>query len=236
MNVIGWTLVDAVSRALERDEREAALGDMIEAGAGSWRALPDVVGLVVRRQILLWKSWRPWLAAFAVTLPSSMLLLGVSFSFSRAWQQFVSPLSLKVSGTPVELSLPYLLCHLGLLVGWSWTAGFVVVRMSRRTVWASAVLSVLPCVLCLTRFNAQSMSRLSVLLFLPPAVWGAWRGLRTTKIKSSATIAIAAAITALTFATAGARSSWLINWVLGWPAWYLVATATIGAHKAEYKL
>ena len=31
--------------------------------------------LVARRQAALWRSWRPWLAAFGVALPSTCLLI-----------------------------------------------------------------------------------------------------------------------------------------------------------------
>ena len=80
MTAIGWSLVDAASRLLERPEREVVLGDLYEAGMGAWKGLLDVLGLVVRRQAALWQSWRPWLAGFGLALPASFLLMGVSLS------------------------------------------------------------------------------------------------------------------------------------------------------------
>ena len=56
-----WSLVELAARPLDRDERDAVLGDSLEAGDSSWRALSGVLGFVLRRQFLLWKSWRPWL-------------------------------------------------------------------------------------------------------------------------------------------------------------------------------
>jgi hypothetical protein len=44
-----WSVVEAAAQLLDRDEREAVLGDLLEAGESAWRGLIDVVGLVVRR-------------------------------------------------------------------------------------------------------------------------------------------------------------------------------------------
>jgi hypothetical protein len=83
MTGVGWRLIDAVALLLERDEREAVLGDLVEAGESAWHGLLDVLGLVIRRQAVLWRSWRPWLAAFALALPGSLLLMGFSPSARR---------------------------------------------------------------------------------------------------------------------------------------------------------
>ena len=58
---IGWSMVDAASQLLERDEREAVQGDLVEAGVSACNGLLEILGLVVRRQALLWKNWRPWI-------------------------------------------------------------------------------------------------------------------------------------------------------------------------------
>jgi hypothetical protein len=69
-------LLELTAQLLERSEREAVLGDLEEAGESAWRGLVNVLGLVIRRQTILWKSWRPWLAAFGLALPASFLLMG----------------------------------------------------------------------------------------------------------------------------------------------------------------
>jgi len=69
-----WSLVEWAARLLEQEEREAVLGDLVETRESAWDALFDVLVLVIRRQSLEWKSWKPWLAGFGVTLPSSFLL------------------------------------------------------------------------------------------------------------------------------------------------------------------
>jgi hypothetical protein len=84
MASLNWWLVEFVSGLLEREEREAVLGDMAESREIGWERLCGVLGLVLRRQILMWRSWRPWVAGFGVALPSSFLLMGVSVSVSIA--------------------------------------------------------------------------------------------------------------------------------------------------------
>jgi hypothetical protein len=222
---LGWRLVDVVSRLLERDEREAVRGDLAEAGESGWRGVLDVLGLVIRRQVLLWKNWRPWLAAFGLALPCTLLLMGFSVSVSQSYQQLFNPVIVKATGLTVAPGFALLLCNVLLLLGWSWTGGFVVGAVSRRTVWVSAVLCFLPCVFCLARFRVECLSRLCLLLFLLPAIGGVCSGLQIARIKLRSALALAVAVTALTIPLWGSKGPWIPNWALSWPAWYLVATA-----------
>src|SRR5271170_4369266 len=120
-------LLELTAQMLEPSEREAVLGDLAEAGESAWRGLVNVLGLVIRRQIILWKSWRPWLAAFGLTLPASFLLMG--FSVSVSWHA-----RMLVEG---DASLWFLIVNVLLLGAYSWTGGFVVGSLSRRTLWVS---------------------------------------------------------------------------------------------------
>jgi hypothetical protein len=219
----GWLLLALVSRLLEREEREAVQGDLLEAGETAWQSTLAILGLVVRRQILLWRNWRPWLAALGLALPSSFLLMGFSVSVSQAYQQLVSPAVLHATGLTLRPGLALFLCNVLLLAGWSWTGGFVMGSISRRTIWVSATLSILPCLFCLARFRLECLSRLSLLLFLPPAVWGMVRGLRINQVKVSSAVILAIAVTALTIPTWNSSGAWIPNWALSWPVWYLVA-------------
>jgi hypothetical protein len=225
LDQLGWSFVDVLSQILEQDECEAVRGDLIEAGETSWQAVVGVLGLILRRQTVLWKNWRPWLAAFGLALPSSFLLMGFSLSVSQTYQQLIGPAIFKETGLTLGPGFSLLVCNVLLLVGWSWTGGFVVGSLSRRTVRVSAVLFFLPCLFCLARFRVESLSRFSLLLFLPPAIWGVCRGLRIAQIKLSSALALAVAITLMTIPTWNNRGAWIPNWALSWPAWYLVATA-----------
>jgi hypothetical protein len=210
---------------LEREEREAVRGDLAESGAGPSEALLDVFGLVMRRHMLHWKSWRPWLAAFGLALPGTLLLLGLSFSISQTYQRMLDPVIFEATGLKLAPGLSLLLCQVSLLIGWSWTCGFVMGSVSRRTVWVSVALSCIPCLFCLSRFHVESLSRFCVLLFLPPAVWGVSRGLQIAPIRRGSAIALAVGITVLTIPTWSSAGPWIPNWALSWPAWYMVATA-----------
>jgi hypothetical protein len=221
----GSRLVDLVSRLLQPEEREVVRGDLLESGESAWQSLLAVVGLVIRREAALWRNWRPWLAAFGLALPSSFLLMGFSLSVSRAYQQLVGGPILHATGVTVGPGFALFLCNVLLLAAWSWTGGFVVGSVSRRTVWVSAALSFAPCLFCLERFRVESLSRLCLLLFLPVALWGAHRGLQIARIKRSSAVALAIAVTALTIPTWTSSGAWIPNWALSWPAWFLVATA-----------
>jgi hypothetical protein len=225
----GSWLLEFVLRLLEPHEREVVQGDLLESGEGAWQSVLAILGLVMRREIARWRNWRPWLAAFGLALPGSFLLMGFSLSVGRAYQHFVETTVRHVTGTSTGFAagpgFSLLLCNVLLLVGWSWTGGFVVGALSRRTAWVSACLSLAPCMFCLERFRIQSLSRLCLILFLPAAVWGAYRGLQIARIKRSSAIALAIGVTALTIPLWSSSGQWIPNWALSWPAWYLVATA-----------
>jgi len=225
MTSVTWSFVELVSRFLHRDERDAVLGDLVEAGDTGWQSLFGILGLVIRQKAGLWKSWRPWLAAFGLALPCSLLLMGFSISISRTYQEAIGPTILKATGLTVGPGFSLLLCNVLLLIAWSWTGSFVMGSLSRRTVWVSAVLSFLPCLFCLGRFRIDSLSRFCLLLFLPPAIWGVYQGLRIAQIKLSSAVLLALAITVLTIPAWTSHGPWIPNWALSWPAWYLVATA-----------
>lgn len=223
--MIASKFVELVCRLLEPAERDAVQGDLLEAGDTPWESLYGVLGLLVRREAALWTHWRPWLAAFGLALPSSFLLMGFSLSVSRAYQQFVGGPIHNATGLTLGPGLALFLCNVLLLAAWSWTGGFVVGSVSRRTVWVSGALCFAPCVFCLERFRVESLSRMCLMLFLPAALWGAHRGFKIVRIKRSSAFALALGVTALTVPLWTSSGAWIPNWALSWPAWYLVATA-----------
>ncbi len=96
MTEISWSFVKVAARLLEGDEREAVLGDLREAARAACAELLDVFGLAVRRQLSLWKDWRPWLASFGMALPGSLLLMGYSLSVSQTYQRLIHPTIFRV--------------------------------------------------------------------------------------------------------------------------------------------
>ena len=215
-----WSLVETAAQLLERDEREVVLGDLLEAGESAWRGLVDVVGLVARRQAGLWKSWRPWVAAFGLALPGSLLLMGTSLSVSWKVQHMMNP-----NGIAEGVGFWMLICNALLLIGWAWTGGFVVGAVSRRTVWVSVLACISPCLFCLVRFRESSLSRLCLFLFLVPAIWGVRWGLRRARIRLGSAMFLAVAITLLMIPMWHGKGAWIFNCALIWPTWYMVITA-----------
>jgi hypothetical protein len=218
MMSIGWSLVDAASRLLEREEREAVRGDLTEAGEGPVQQLVDLLSLVVRREVAVWNNWRPWAAAFGLALPGSLLLMGLSVSVSLRYERVLA------IGLTADSGLPMLLCQVLLLIGWSWIGGFVVGSLSRQTLWASVAAMCLPCLFCLSRFHIQSLSSPCLFLFILPGIWGVRDGLRRICIKPTLAIALAVVMTILMI-PGWTRTSWIFNGALIWPTWYLAAKA-----------
>lgn len=233
MTGVGWSLVAVTARLLPRDEREAALGDLVEAGESAWQGLLDVLTFVLHRQAILWKSWRPWLAAFGLTVPNSFLLMGASVSVSQTFLRLTGHAVLGGGRLTALHDLVYLLCQVFLLLACSWAGGFAAASVSRRTLWVSAFLCALPCLFCLTRFRIESLPRVSLFLFLLPAILGVRRGLGIVQIKLSFAIALALAMTLLTLLMLSGGGSGFLSWALLWPAWYLVAVARESGNKAE---
>src|SRR3954463_4014895 len=126
MTYVVRSLLELVSRRLEPDEREAVLGDLSEDGASDWRSFIEIAWLVVRRHAALWQDWRPWLAALAVALPGTFLLMGVSFSISCTFQRLTGgPQPSAACAPTAHEDSSILLCQFMLLLLWSWAVGFV---------------------------------------------------------------------------------------------------------------
>jgi hypothetical protein len=149
-----WQLVELLSRMLGSDERLAVRGDLEESGETGLQAVWDVLGLVVRRQVALWKDWRPWLALVGLIGPVSVLLslgcrwLGGGYDL-YLWiirnRRDIDPTILSQTGLSVPHGMVLLAVSSLLLFCWSWATGFVLGAMSRRTIWFNGILSVLRC-------------------------------------------------------------------------------------------
>lgn len=144
MNRICWWLVDVLSRTLHADERAAVLGDFTEARETGLRALRNLLGLVVRRQAELWKDWRPWLGLLGVAVImgprlsriSGNLLFPVYMDVRTYWQHGV----FYGTGLSAHEETVLFFCQALALVVWSWTGGFVLGALSRRTIWVTGSL------------------------------------------------------------------------------------------------
>lgn len=221
MTNLGWRLVEVLALQLAPAEREVALGDLIETQTNAWQGIREIFGLLARRQLQLWRSWRPWLAAPGLAFPCSLMLMGFSFAISMELRDHLwgGRLTYLPAGPAEGVSI---LCQIVVLLICSWTAGFTVESLSRRTFVVTAVCCFLPCLFCLTRFHHESLPRLCLLLFLLPAIAGVRFSRRGGAISRrwAVTLALAGTISMAVLAARG--SFWALNWELVGPAWYLV--------------
>jgi hypothetical protein len=227
------SVLRTLSRLLAPCEREAVLGDLTECGVEGWQSITEILGLYLRRRIAPWKSWRPWLAAFGLAIPSSFTLMGLSVSIAQSGQHWINENVLSKAQLTLGPGLALLISNIVLLIAWSFSGAFVMGSISRRTVRISVALSFVPCAFCLARFRIESVSRLCLLLFMIPAAWGLAHGLRFAHIRLRSAVFLAAVITVLTIPTWASTGAWLPNWALSWPAWYLVATAARGTRTLK---
>lgn len=217
--------VEVLALRLNPAERETVLGDLEEAGETGRRALWSVAGLLIWRQLTLWQSWRPWVAAFGLAMPASFLLMGFSVSIAQSYLSVIGGTVVQTIGIKVAPGLTMLLCDAALLAAWSASGALAAGIISRRTTWMSAASSVLACVFCLARFRIDSLSPLCLLLFIPPALAGFCFALRSSRMPLSTSLAVAFITTALTTRHWNKPGASLAVWVLSWPAWYLVVIA-----------
>jgi hypothetical protein len=219
-----WPLVEFAARPLDRDERDAVLGDALEAGDGPLQALFGVLGFVLRRQILLWKSWRPWLSVFIFGVPSTTLLMYVSVSVTCTFDRLMGINIGRWAPTGHE-GFALLFCHIFLLIAWAWTSGFTLGSLSPKTVWLNAVLFAFLAFHFKNHFRINSISSFAPFLFLLPAIWGIRQGMRTLRLRLAPAFLLAATITVLMIAAWTDDALWVFNWLLISPAWFLVAMA-----------
>ena len=67
-------LRDALLRSLDPAEREAVFGDFVELAMTDRQVVKSLLGLVMRRQLRLWKHWNTWFVLVAIVLPVCPLL------------------------------------------------------------------------------------------------------------------------------------------------------------------
>jgi hypothetical protein len=226
MTVVLWCLVDAVSRFLNERDREVVLGDLAESGETPWQGFCGIASLLLRREAAHWPSW---MAALVLSVPGGLLLAGFSLTVSQAYNRTF----FHASGLSAAPGHFLLLCNILILVAWRWSGATVLGSLSRRAVWLSAALAFAPCAFCITRFDLEATSRLSLLLLLLPAILSAVRGQPLARMGLRPAIAFAAGVTVLTIPAWTNHGLWFPNWALSWPAWYLVGTAQRGSKYAS---
>ena len=212
----GWPCIAIAATLLTPSEREVVLGDLAETDSGIWRGLGDVLGLAARRQLALWRGWRPWAASAGLALPASLFLMGCSVAASEA--------VIGLFREPAQLRLLWLsVSSLSLVICWAWMVGFVVGSVSRGTLWASLLACFAPCAHCFSMWPGHGASSLRLLIFVLPALCGVWRGKRDARLGLGPATFLA--VVAMLGPLMWSKGGWLYGCFLFWPGWYVVTTA-----------
>jgi hypothetical protein len=129
--------VAAIASTLEPHVREAVLGDLTELRVSLARTIYELLGLILKQEAQLWRTWRPWLALFgnvgAIGWLLSNVCLGVASDVARHaliyWQYGVRYNSGLTGAQEIEV----VVCTSFAVVCWSWIAGFTLSKLSGRT-------------------------------------------------------------------------------------------------------
>jgi len=227
MTNAAWPITEFVARLLEPAEREAVLGDLIESRETGWKALNGVLGLVILRQILLLRTARSWLAGFGVVLPACYLLMGVSASISCTYERLHRPEVVSQHWPTAHEGVLLLLCHVLLLIVWSWAAGYVCASLFRRTLLFSAVLPL--ALFFFDDFHIAPLPKTCLLLFVLPLILGIFHGRQGMRIAPVVALFLAISMTGLMTFCWSNGALWIFNWALLIPVLCMVAMALMSA-------
>ena len=75
-------LLKGLLGTLDKDEREAVSGDLLEAHESPCASVFQLLGLIIRRQFIHWSGWRPWLVFTAVAIPLAVVLSQTAKGFA----------------------------------------------------------------------------------------------------------------------------------------------------------
>jgi hypothetical protein len=141
---LGTWLIGKITRTLEPELQDAVVGDVAELNIRDGRAVCELLGLVLRRQALLWKTWRPWLGLIGIVGPVGVFLshicvgvLGGLFMQVLVYWEFGVPYS---SGLTEAQEIESFVCGSLAVVCFSWTGGFVLGMLSGGTLYVNGTL------------------------------------------------------------------------------------------------
>jgi hypothetical protein len=222
---ICWFLVELLSRLLDRAERDAVRGDLVECGAGACRTLREVSELVLRRQAAAWFDWRPWFTLASVVIPIGFLLshtsrwwgITIGIDLANYWVLWdFSYLAYPGYRNDVIRMAVWIGGAWLALIGWSWSSGFVIGRLTRPTLWLIVALfalvifaGTLGTVTSAQRLPNPSLKYHLIFVVFPrlaraflvmlPMVWGAYRGSRESALPFGSTLLGVLVLAGVTF-------------------------------------
>jgi hypothetical protein len=166
-----------LSHLLPVKDREAVLGDLVEAGFTPFQAILDLAGLILRRTLDPYRDWRTWICLGSAPLITP-LLVGLSVALWSQMDKFATHRTTSLS------SLVEIMRLSGLLLVASTTSCVAAFRLGVNTPVVLALTTLSPAVFCFTRYPATILPSCCVFLFLLPSC-GAWLALR--RLQSSRT-------------------------------------------------
>ncbi len=134
-------LRDALLKSLDPAEREAVSGDFVELAMTDRQVVKSLLGLVMRRQLKLWREWNPWFVLVAIVIPVCPLLETLSNQLGHGiWPSLVTWLhhggAYRTGLSPAAFWSG--VCIRAIALGtWSWTCAFALGTLSRRTIWVT---------------------------------------------------------------------------------------------------
>jgi len=137
-------IVQFTALALEPREREIVLGDLAECSVSDLRAFSEVLRLIVRRQALLWTSWRPWFALICVAGISgfylSLMFRGLRsgiFVQMSAWRHYGVHYNAGV--TSFRGDVIQMCCLAAAIFCWTAVSASALRRFSGRALWLTGL-------------------------------------------------------------------------------------------------
>ena len=241
MSRIRSSVVDVLLRALDPIERGVVEGDFNEMHLPQARALRELSGLLVRRQLAAWLDWRPWAAVVFVALPLGMVLSLVSRYWANvtaiyAWLYIDNWTSGYLASPGARSYLLHTTTVFSVecvaLILWAWTIGLAVASVSRRTVWATYALfglvlfagtfgstttavrnSANAAVFSLTLYSVGLPLVFRIVFILLPALHGMRKAIREPTITWGHAAALAVSVTLVTAVVArGTQGAVLFGW------------------------
>ena len=149
--------LEIVATLLDPAERQSVLGDIEERGPNT-RALFDLIGLVLLRQLQAWTSWRPWAITASLAIPA---LLAGSAAHPIAYVFRTGHLVAYERAAGTFLMQPWV--TLGAPAA-AWAIGFALGRLGKHR-----AASVLPLLIGASIWTSYQAALGSLRLALPPS-------------------------------------------------------------------
>jgi hypothetical protein len=211
-------LRDTLSGSLDPAEREAVSGDFVELALTDLQIVKSLLGLVIRRQLRLWKHWNPWFVLVAIIPVCPSLATQSNRLGEGIWPGLVlwlhhGPTS--YTGLTPAAGWAGFCFQVIALSTWSWTSGFALGTMSRKTIWVSGVAFSIAYLVVVASDSVFSVVlswvwlplSLSLLFVFLPIYCGIRQSTNPRKMKLPQM-----ALVALWTLTAGALALWVQGW------------------------